>query len=194
MLKIILTQNRMVLIAGAVALVFLLVWFFIYLPSKERIENLEAEFNEIYGHVRRIEDIILTAKTVDEGMLLLQQRDEAVGSKFPEEEESCLKMLSSLARKSNINIVSLKPKEKVPFIVKGGRPTEIFGKVCQSVFVAMSIRSTYEDFLRYIEILKESFPAHFTVERLTMRLVGSGKGSYLLDINCGINFYLLSQK
>ena len=193
MLKIAFFQNRMVLVGGAVALVFSLVWFFIYLPSKERIENLETEFNEIYGHVERIEDIILKAKTVDEGMLLLQQKDEAVGSKFPDEEESCLKMLSSLARQSKINITSLNPSEKTPFLGEDGKPIVIFGKVCQKVSVSLNIKSSYADFLKYIEILKESLPAHFTVEKLTMRL-GGGKGAYLLDINCGINFYLLSQK
>ncbi len=190
MKNISLSQKKIILILGIVAAVFLLFCFFIYYPAKNTVSRIKQELSGIENQIQGIELIISNAKTMGEGIKLLEQRYQQLNSKFPQKEEESLRALSDLAPVSNIDIISIRPETKAVFIGANNQKVEIDGKVCQKVFVSIEMNGAYQDLVKYLENLKKSLPVFIGIERL--KISKGAKETPKLDIALDISFYLLS--
>lgn len=185
MLKIYAAQKKIIVIAFLVVLVFSLTWIFIYSPSQKKKGQLKTKLFGIENQIEEIISIIGNFKTATQGRKLLEERLRQLDSKFPQHEEECLRMLSDLARKPYIDIISIRPQAKTTFLDTDSQKIEIEGKVCQGIFVTIEMRGSYKDLVNYLTSLEESLPAYITIERLRIKkeITGSAKLNIMLDLN-----------
>ena len=183
-------QKKILIISSVVFLAFLAFWLFIYSPGKNRIAKIKSELQNVQGQLRQTQEIIGGTENTGQNMQLLTERSQKLKNKFPEKEEESLRALSQLARKLNIEIISIKPRAKAAFLDEDNKKTEIEGKRCQCVFVSMEMSCFYKDLVKYIQALKEALPAFISVERLQIKKTGAVEPK--LNIKLDINLYLLS--
>ncbi len=162
--------------------------FFIYLPSSNRVAQIKKELSTVESQISEIEATISQSKSMDEGISLLRERFRELNNKFPPKEQEAIKAISGLARKLNIEIISIRPQPKKDFFDENNNNVEIDGKTCQSIFVSIEMSCFYKDLVRYIHSLKEDLPAFVSIQNLLVNKSGTSKLNVILDIN----LYLLS--
>lgn len=151
---------------------------------------MQKELMTAEDQIKEIEAVISKTKTLGEGIRLLKQRYQELDKRFPIAEEDSLRMLSELAKKLNIELISVKPESKKALFDGHNKNLQIEGRTCQVIYISIEMRCFYKDLVKYLEILKESLPAFMTVERL--KINKDRFGMQKLNIILGINFYLLA--
>ena len=73
-----LTQKKILGIGLVVFLVFMLLWGFVYLPSKSKIQDLEENLNQITNQVDLIKGMAAGDSPVDNTIQALRQRYQQV--------------------------------------------------------------------------------------------------------------------
>jgi len=178
-------QKKIIIIGILITAVFIAAWFFMYLPSKNKIEQLKGELDEINNQIEQIESMVAKNKTIGEGIQLLKERYRQLSDRFPEKEEKALTVLFDLASKADIDIASVRSQVKGPC-----KPVvSIEGKSCQQLPVSLQINGSYRNLVAYIELLKKSLPAYVTFGKLVVK---RGSQASALSISLDIRIYLLS--
>jgi hypothetical protein len=152
--------------------------------------HLKAELSAAEGSIEEIESLTKKAKTMGEGIRLLEEKELRLVHKFPSKEEDALKMLSDFAQKSGINLVSIMPQSKEIFLDEGGKKIHIDDKVCQRLAVSLEARCSYKALVKYIEMLDESLPSYCVIEKLNIRKEGADTAP--LNVILDMKLYLLS--
>ena len=181
-------QKKIILVASIAFFALLIFLFFIYLPTRSAVRRIKQELSVIENQIQGIEAMV----GKDKGGRMLQERYQELQAKFPTGEEESISMLSGLADKYRIVLVSLKPGAKEIFSDAQNEKIEIEGRTCQKMPISLEIKSGFTDFFRYLESLKASLPAYTTIEGLNIRRgpIGSTK----LDISLNLNLYLLARE
>jgi Tfp pilus assembly protein PilO len=181
-------QKKIVLVVLTAIAVFFILWLFAYFSLRAKIKAASALLEGAEKQIQETESLVADAKSIDEGLLALRQRLQELNSKFPQKEEESLKILSDLARENNIEVRTLRPQSKTQAI-QGQEGIGADGKALWRVLISLEMSASYKDLVAYLDSLKESLNAYFTIEKLEMRKAeGGGK----LGINMDINLYLLS--
>lgn len=185
------SQKKIIIISLIIISVFLIFWLFIYLPSKNTVQRYKSELISIENQIKEIEVLIGEAKSIDEGIRLLKARSQELNNRFPPGEEDSLKILSNIAKKMNIELISIRPQSKKEFVDADNRKVEIEGKTCSTILVSIEMKCYYKDLVKYVQILKESADfAFITFEKLQISKDKSGTPK--LNITLDFNLYLLS--
>lgn len=190
-LKNITTAQKQILLftTGALAVfaVFLLV---IYFPTQSKLKRLQADLQEVDGLIQQIEGMLGEGTSMQEGIRSLEERFKTLDSKMPEREEEGLRLLSDLARKAELHVLSIKSNRKTVFLYGDKEELVVDGKKCHRVFVSMSMEGDYTHLLDYFQMLQKELPVYFTVEKLDLHK--GTVGPKRLDINLNLSLYLLS--
>jgi len=171
-------------------MVFLVFLIFIYLPSKDAFFKIKSELSENEKQIHEIEAMISKAKSREEGIALLKERLEELNNKLPSRGEESFKVLSDLARKLNVELISIQPDTKKLFVDENNNKVEVEGMFCQVVFVSLELKCFYSELTSYIKALESDLPAFVNIETLTIekdRALASK-----LNVRLGLNLYLLS--
>ncbi len=192
MKKLNLLEHKMVLTAAAVGAGFILLWVLLYLPRLSYMNRLKAEWAKAEGKIHQLESLV-TREDVGAGIIRLKKQLQLLDVKFPSKEEKSLKLLSDIARKVNLEVISVVSQPKVDVLDDVQQKIISDGKICQSISVSMEIRGSYKDFVKYIETLKLVLPAYVSFERLQLvRAPDTVPGAQLLNIQFNLNLFLLS--
>jgi Tfp pilus assembly protein PilO len=184
-------SQRTIIIVSAVGVVFLIVGIIIfYFPSKKRIKDLKTELDDMNQQIDRIFAIVGKEKSIGEGIQSLEELYKTISARFPQKEERGIRLLSDYARRLNMEVGSLVPASKVPFLDQEAHPVVIDGETCQAELVSMEMRGSYQDLVEYIRELQEDFPTLVTIESLSISKDSAGPDK--LNIRLGLRFYLLS--
>lgn len=81
------SQKKIIVISLIVISVFLIFWFFIYLPSKNTVRRIRSELINVEAQIKEIEALIGEAKSIDEGIRLLKAKSQELNNKFPQEKK-----------------------------------------------------------------------------------------------------------
>lgn len=185
------SQKKIIVISLIVISVFLTFWLFIYLPSKNTVRRIRSELINVETQIKEIEALIGEAKSIDEGIRLLKAKSQELNNKFPQREEDSLKMFSDMAKKLNIELISIRPQPKKEFLDADDRKVEIGGGTCLTILVSMEMKCFYKDLVKYLQALKESSDMAFiTFEKLQINKDKSGTPK--LNITLDLKLYLLS--
>lgn len=184
------SQKKIIVISFSGVLVFLILWFFIYLPSKNSISKIKSEVFTLEGGVKRVEKIMDKSRTIEEAIKTLEERGQELKNKFFQKEEESLRMLSVFAKGLNIELISLKPLAKQVFLDADNREIKIEGRACQVIPVSLEMRCFYKYLIKYLDTLNKKLPAFITIERLNINREKPGVSR--LNILLELNLYLLS--
>ncbi len=185
------SQKKIIIISLIVIAVFLIFWLFIYSPTKCSVQRYKRELISQESQIKEIEAVIGEAKTMDEGIRLLKARYQGLNNKFPQKEEDSLRMFSDIAKKLNIEIISIRPQPKREFLDEDNQKVEIEGATCLTVLVTIEMDCFYKDLVKYIQALKEASGLAFvTLEKL--QITKDKSGTPKLNIVLDLSLYLLS--
>ena len=185
-------SSMRIIVFSLLALVcFLFGSLWVYIWATHKIDQLKVDLLELAGQIDKIEIGVAKEKTVEEGIRLLHERQACLNSKFPAREEEGLRWLSDSARKFNIKVIAIRSQHKMPVVDQDQQKTEVEGKTFQKLPISIEMKSSYEDFLEYLNQLEQFSPGYFAVEDIRMRK-GRTPDSLGVEINLNINLYLLS--
>ncbi len=185
------TQKKIIIATTVVVIAFIVFWLFIYAPAKRRMVGLKAQLQAKEQEVKDIQMMAAQGGTLEESITLLNKRFVNLEDKFPAKEEEALRKISDFARQLRIDIISIQPESKHPVSFKQEGPLGIDQRVCQSIFIAIDLRCSYGELVRYIELLRQELPALITVEKLAITRERA-RESRRLKVDLGFNLYLLS--
>ena len=185
-----LSQMKFLLISGVTALVIIGLWLLMVLPIKYSSSKLQQELQEVQTRIRQIESLVEKGQSLKEATASLADRYRQVSSQFSAQEEESMALLSNLAQRISLQMLSLRSQPKTDFLDEDGRKLEIEGKVCQTVSVFMEMKGSYKTLINYLTALKEELPAYATIEKLS--LMGEDSTLLNLDILLEIRLYLLT--
>jgi hypothetical protein len=182
--------QKNIIIAGAVALAaFLLFMFLVFLPNRKSVMALRLELISTERQIHEIQAMPGEVKNMEKGMQLLQERFRQLEGKCSLGEEDSVQMLSDTARKMNIELVSIKPQAKAPFLDENNQEVTLEGAVCRKVSILMELKCSYKDLVRYVTFLRESYPGLVSIEKI--RINKNASGPSRLNVELVITLYLL---
>lgn len=182
-------QKRIIIMSAAGLFIFLLFWVFLYFPSNREIARLKRELALTQRQIQGIEILLAGSKSRDEAVYSLKQRQQYLDSKFPQKEEESLRIITEVARKMNINVVSLQPGLRAEFLDGSGKQVLIDGKAVCYLPITIEVVCFYKDLVNYLTELKNVLPAFVSVSSLNINKDNRSTGK--IQANAGFNLYLL---
>lgn len=182
-------QKKIIIMSCAVLSVFLLLWVFLYLPSLRQIKNLKHEFVSTQQQIQAIETLLAGPQGRDEAIRLLKKKQQDLSARFPPKEEESIRFIPEIARKMNIQVISLNPGSKTGFLDESGRQVIIEGKSASYLPISMEVSCYYKDLVKYLLDLKSNLPAFISVINLNVQKENQLSGK--VRANLQFNLYLL---
>jgi len=169
--KINITQNQknIIIMSAAGVFVFLLLWVFLYFPSSKEIGSLRNELISTDQQIQGIEILLSGSQSRDEAIRILKQKQLYLSNKFPRQEEDSLRIIPEVARKMNIEVISLQPGTRVEFLDENGKQVIIDGKTANYLPITLEAAGFYKDMISYLIELKKILPAFASVVNLNVR-------------------------
>jgi len=182
--------NKKIIVKSLIAFLILIIfWFFIYLPNRNYLSKIKLEVPGLENQIKRIEETMRQAKTVEGTAKLLNNRYLELNEKFFQRDEEGLDMLSVFARRANIEVVSVKASPKAAFTDQSGAKIDFQGKALQAEVVTMEMKCFYRDLVRYLEFLNSTFPALLSCEK--MKITRENPKSIRLNVTLELKLYSL---
>ena len=188
-----LTENRkkILMFAGIWVVAILVFWAALSIPKQKQLHRLKAEYKDMEQQIAAVESIVDQTKPVPERIELLRKRHESLDSKFPDNEVGSLNVISDLAKGLGIEIVSTGSQQKTPLTDQKDAQVTISGKPCVSLFMTQELRSSYPRLVEYLDKLKSTLPAYYSIEKI--EIVNDVSTIDRLFIKINYNLYLLSK-
>ncbi|MDD5128524.1 MAG: hypothetical protein PHO40_02595 [Candidatus Omnitrophica bacterium] len=182
-------QKKIISVSAAGVFIFLLAWVFFYLPGSKEANRLKDELALTQQQIQGIESLLSGSQNRDEAIRILKSKQQYLSNKFPSQEEDSIKLIPEIARKMNIEVVSLQPGSRSEFIDENGKPVVIDGKVASFLPITMEVVCFYKDMVGYLLELKNVLPAFISVQNLNAKKDNQSTGKIRSTI--GFNLYLL---
>ncbi|MEI6831813.1 MAG: hypothetical protein WCK61_03805 [Candidatus Omnitrophota bacterium] len=182
-------QKKIIIISLSVLFIFFLFWVFLFLPASKQITILKNELISVEQQIQGIEVLIAGSQSRDEAIRLLKQRQQYLSNKFPQKEEESLRLIPEIARKMNINVISLQPGSRTELLDDAGKQIVIENKIANYLPITLEVSCYFKDLVRYALELKTALPAFTSINSLDIskedRLTGK------IRVNIEFNLYIL---
>ncbi|MFA5090844.1 MAG: hypothetical protein WC510_07490 [Candidatus Omnitrophota bacterium] len=182
-----LSQRKIILIAVIAVAVFLFFLLAVYTPVKRHVSALKKEAHALENQANRVRLILDNAKTADAGVRLLEDRYRKLNSKFSGRSSDSLKIIFDLAKRMNIEVVSLNTQLKTEFFDADNLRIEIEGRACQVNLVSIEMKCFYRDLVKYIEILNKTLPSFVMIEKI--KITKENPKNTRLYVKIDLNLY-----
>jgi len=182
-------QKNIIIMSAAALFVFLLFWIFLYFPSSREIASLKNELISMQQQIQGIEIFLSGSQSRDEAIRALKARQLYLSNKFPQGEEESLRFIPEIARKMNIDVISIRPGLRTEFLDEAGKQVIIDGKTASYLPITMEVTCFYKDMVAYLTKLKSLLPAFISVVNLDVRKEERLNGK--INSTIGFNLYLL---
>ncbi|MFH1190691.1 MAG: hypothetical protein V1670_00635 [Candidatus Omnitrophota bacterium] len=183
-------QKKIVIISASVLLIFFLFLVCLFMPASKQMRALKNELISTQQQIKSIEMLLAGAQSRDEAIRLLKEKQRYLCNKFPQKEEESIRLIPEMARKMNINVISVQPGSKTVFLDAAGKQVMIENKVVYYLPIALEASCYFKDLVRYIFELKATLPACVSINSLEINKENqlSGKNR----VNVEFNMYLLN--
>lgn len=191
LLKLDITDNQknIIIMSFSILLVFLLFGIFLYLPASKEISMLKQELNLTEQQIQGIDLLLTGSQGQNEAILLLKKQQQDLDSKFPQKEEESLNLITEIARKMNITIISLQSGAKTELLGVSGKQTVIENRLAHYIPITLEVTCFYKDLVKYLLELKLELPAFVSVVSLSVKKEDRSSGRVRAITN--FNLYLL---
>ncbi len=130
----------------------LIFWLYIYSPGKDKVKEMQKELAKVKADVAEIDQLIGGRPMLDEVYRKLHDRHTKLDKLIPRDDKAALRVISSLAGKSDIEVMSFKPSEPV----LAPLPVKLKTGTSMKMSVSMQLKCTYRNFGGYLNTLKEN--------------------------------------
>jgi|GEM_PF-4847787 len=182
-----LTQQKILLASGLILLGVIVVWFGLYRPMYNRAFVLKAKLANLERQIHDIEAVTVAFVDKEVGIKELEKRSQALDAQFLSDEEAGYKIISGLAKKQGVEIVSLQPEPKVDYMDAGGQRLAADNKLSSKVPVTVELKGSYKDVVAFVDALEHSSELFVTFDGIKIT-----KSDFKVLAVLNITFYLLS--
>jgi Tfp pilus assembly protein PilO len=192
-MAIVITKGQKnILLITAIAVVLIAGFrLFVYRPTKNTVRKLKTELAAVQYKINAIEAVVGQNKSLEEGVVLLQERLNELDKKFPDNERETLRMISKLAYKHGLNVTSIKPQSKSLFTDKNNSPVTVEDKVYETMSISMVAHAPYVKLGKFLEAIRRDIAHLLSVKRLTLAKKAK---QYELNADIELVLYLLTEK
>jgi Tfp pilus assembly protein PilO len=183
------SQKKIIIIALSVLFIFFLFWLFLFFPASKEIAALKNELISTSQQIKGIEILLAGAQSRDEAILSLEQKQQYLSNKFPQKEEESLRLIPEIARKMNINVISLQPGSRTELLDETGKQIVIEDKLANYLPITLELSCYFKDLVKYALELKAALPAFTIVNSLGITREDQLTGK--IRANIEFNLYLL---
>jgi len=173
-----------------VALAFLIFIVFIYLPLNKRLSMLKNELHSIEMQVSQIKKAVGEGRPLEEAITFFKNRLEILDRKFPDKDETILRELSTLAVKTGVEVVSMRPQKKKIIQDINGLPIKINVCYVQEMPITMNLKAPYKTIGEFVKLLREDFPVFVRIDMVHMQRAEAPAGG-ALDVTLDLDTYLI---
>lgn len=182
-------QKKILIIMGIVILAFIVFIVFIYLPLRRESIRIRKEYHAIEAEVNQIKKTAGQGKSLEESIVMLRKKLDAMNAKLPEKEEVVIRELSNALTNLGIEVVSIKPQRKAPLAEGGG----IRGASVQEMPISISLKTSYKTLGEFFRLVREDLPVFLRADTVRMSKA-PGKDTNLLTVDVHLNSYLVSSE
>jgi hypothetical protein len=183
-------QKKIIIISLSVLFIFLLFWVFLFFPASKQITTLKKELSSTVKQIQGIEILLAGSQSRDEAIRLLKQKQQYLSNKFPQKEEESLRLIPEIARKMNINVISVQPGSKTELLNEAGKQIVIENKAVNYLLITLEVNCYFKDLVKYLLELKATLPAFTSVNSLEIKKEDALTGK--IRANIEFNLYLLN--
>jgi len=183
------SQRKIIIISLSVLVIFLLLCVLLFLPASKEIEILKNELISTDQQIQGIEILIAGSQSRDEAIRLLKEKQQYLSNKFPKKEEESLRLIPEIARKMNIDVISMQPGSRSELLDETGKQIVIENKVANYLPITLEVSCYFKDLVKYALELKAILPAFTNVNSLRIRKENQLTGK--IRANIEFNLYLL---
>ena len=89
----------------------------------------------------------------------------------------------------------MRPLPKEELLDEKGTPVKIKGRACYVISVAVAMKCSFADLVKFTQIIEKKLPAFALIQKLNINSnPGNTLESQMLGVNMDLNLYLLSAK
>jgi len=182
-------QKQIIIISLSVIFIFFLFWVFLFLPANKEIFMLKNELISTEQQIQGIEILLAGSQSRDEAIRLLKERQQYLSNKFPQHEEESLRLIPEIARKMNINVISLQPGSRTELLDDAGKQIIIENRLVKYMPITLEVSCYFKDLVKYALELKTVLPAFTSINSLEINKEGQVSGK--IRVNIQFDLYLL---
>lgn len=185
--KISLTQQKILLASGLIFLGIIVVFFGLYRPMHKKAFVLKMELMNLKRQIHDIEKVAVAFSDKEAGIKELKNRSQALDAQFISDEEAGYRIISGLAKKQGVEIVSLQPEAKVDYMDADGQRVAADNKLASKVPVLVELKGSYKDVVAFVDALEHSTELFVTFDGIKIT-----KSDFKILVVLNITLYLLS--
>jgi len=178
------------IISVSAFLLFLFFWLFLFMPAHKQVAALKNELILADQQIQSIELLLAGAQSQDQVVRLLKEKQRYLSNKFPQKEEEGLRLIPELARKMDIDIISLLPGTRTELLDASNKQIAIENRAVSYLPVTLELSCYFKDLVKYAIELRTTFPAFTSINSLDIKREGQTSGK--IRANIKFNLYLLN--
>lgn len=183
------SQKKILALAAMTAGFLLLFILLVYLPGRSSTARLKRELVQTRARVSELQSVVNMGRDIRQGISLVKDQYTWITRKFPAKEEESIQLLNEFAQGMNVEVLSIKPQPKVPYLDERNAPVFLDGRSLQAVEVSLSLRCMYKDLMSYVQKLNDSLPGYIVADRL--KIARDRENSLKLLVDMEFMLYLL---
>lgn len=153
-------DKKNVMTVGIFIFTVLLLFQFVYFPSHKEVKGLTAEYKDVVKEISGLYDFIGGQENLKENIIRIRRELTLLEDAFPSEKEvsNIIKQLNEEARRFNINVRSLKPKNLFIYKDNEGRELKVADYFCKCMPLTLNVEGEYQalgEFIRSLEVNRD---------------------------------------
>ena len=175
---------------GAALILFII---FVYMPQHHKVSKLKSQSKETEKQIEMSKAMLGDLNKLGHVLAQMQQELAAFEKRIPDTKHMShiLSEVPTMAKASNIEVISIKPQKPVQLLDKDRQPLTLNEMPLMKIEVDLGLRASYRDLAEYIKKIQESLKILATINEIT---VSKGEGvEPLLEANLILTAYVIDK-
>ena len=167
-------KNKKNIIKISIALIGLIVLFvFLYLPQHQKVNRIKKQIDLMQEQIDLTKTMLGDLSQLGLVLGKMQQEMSLFEKRLPAKKQisSILSELSNLAKKSEIDVVSINPEKPTQVINDDGEVVKIDQNTLSSIKINMNLKGSYKELADYLKRVQESLNIFAAIDEISISRV-----------------------
>ncbi len=162
-------ENKKNIVTAGIFIFFVVLLFqFVYFPRSRQVKRLDSEYKKIKHDIDRLYNFIGKEGNLEENIIERRKDLALLESAFPFEKEvsNVIKQLNDQARRFNVNVISLKPKDLLIYKDREGKELKVSDYFCKCMPLTLNVESRYRELGEFLLSLETNRSPIVSIEEV----------------------------
>lgn len=167
-------KDKKNIIKISIALIGLIVLFvFLYLPQHQKVNRIKKQIDLMQEQIDLTKTMLGDLSQLGLVLGKMQQEMSLFEKRLPAKKQisSILSELSNLAKKSEIDVVSINPEKPIQVISDDGEVVKIDQNTLSSIKINMNLKGSYKELADYLKRVQESLNIFAAIDKISITRV-----------------------